>query len=101
MAMDKDELTELEQVITATEGRVSPFTELRSRFPHLALVRCDASDVTEPPFRSFPQLDLHLIDRSEHCVQITADPLLAIGIVLAARDPSLGPCALRSSTLPP
>lgn len=88
MAVDENELIELEQVITAAGGRASPFTELRRRFPHLALVRCDATDVTEPPFRSFPQYDLHLLDRSEHCVQITADPLLAIGIVLAARSPS-------------
>ncbi|MFB6452251.1 hypothetical protein [Bradyrhizobium tunisiense] len=88
MALEENELVELEQLITAAEGRASPLTELRRRFPHLALVRCDASDVTEPPFRSFPHYDLHLIDRSEHCVQITADRLLAIGIVLAARDPS-------------
>lgn len=88
MALDENELIELEQGITAAEGGASPFAELRRRFPHLALVRCDASDVSEPPFRSFPHFDLHLLDRSDHCVQITADPLLAIGIVLAARAPS-------------
>lgn len=88
MALDENTLIELEQVITAAEGRASLLPELRRRFPHLALVRCDASDVTEPPFRSFPHFDLHLVDRSDHCVQITADPLLAIGIVLAARAPS-------------
>lgn len=88
MALDENELIELEQVITAAEGRASLLPELRRRFPHLALVRCDASDVTEPPFRSFPHFDLHLLDRSDHCVQITADPLLAIGIVLAATAPS-------------
>lgn len=87
MALDENELIELEQMITAADGRANLFTELRRRFPHLTLVRCDASDVTESPFRSFPHYDLHLIDRSEHCVQITADPLLAIGIVLAARGP--------------
>lgn len=88
MALDENTLIELEQVITAAEGRASLLPELRRRFPHLALVRCDASDVTEPPFRSFPHFDLHLVDRADHCVQITADPLLAIGIVLAARAPS-------------
>lgn len=88
MALDETELIELEQLITAAEGRASLLPELRRRFPHLALVRCDASDVTEPPFRSFPHFDLHLLDRSDHCVQITADPLLAIGIVLAARAAS-------------
>ncbi|QQO23617.1 hypothetical protein JJB98_28720 [Bradyrhizobium diazoefficiens] len=87
MALDENELIELEKAIAAAEGRASSFNELRRRFPHLALVRCDASDVSEPPFRSFPQLDLHLIDRSDHCVQITADPARAIGIILAARGP--------------
>lgn len=88
MALDENELIELEQVITTAEGRASLLPELRRRLPHLALVRCDASDLTEPPFRSFPHFDLHLLDRSDHCVQITADPLLATGIVLAARGPS-------------
>lgn len=88
MALDENELIELEQVITTAEGRASLLPELRRRLSHLALVRCDASDLTEPPFRSFPHFDLHLLDRSDHCVQITADPLLATGIVLAARGPS-------------
>lgn len=86
MALDENELIELERAITAA-GRASPFTELRRRFPHLTLVRCDATDITEPPFRSFPYFDLHLIDRSDHCVQITADPARAIGVILAARGP--------------
>lgn len=40
MVLDENELIELERAITAAEGRASPFTELRRRFPHLTLVRC-------------------------------------------------------------
>ncbi|WP_024512254.1 DUF6129 family protein [Bradyrhizobium sp. ARR65] len=84
MAIGADELMQIEQLLAA-EVSPSPITELRRRFPHLALTRCDASDVIEPPFRSFRHYDLHLIDGSDHCVQITPDPAWATGIVLAAK----------------
>ncbi len=87
MALDTDELTEIEKVLAASDAVASPLAELRQRFPHLAWTRCDASDVTEAPFRSFALFDLHLIDGTDHCVQITADPARATGIVLAARSP--------------
>ena len=41
--------------------------------------------MTETPFRSYPRFEIHLVDRTDHCVQITADPLRASGIVLADR----------------
>ncbi|HVX77387.1 MAG TPA: DUF6129 family protein [Bradyrhizobium sp.] len=86
MALKADELTEIEKVLAAAEAGTSPLGELRSRFPHLAWTRCDASDVTEAPFRSFSCFDIHLIDGADHCVQITADPARATGIVVAARS---------------
>jgi Family of unknown function (DUF6129) len=86
MALAADELTEIEKVLAAAEAGASPLAELRSRFPHLAWTRCDASDVSEAPFRSFSRFDIHLIDGSDHCVQITADPERATGIVVAARS---------------
>ncbi|HLG79803.1 MAG TPA: DUF6129 family protein [Bradyrhizobium sp.] len=87
MALGADELTEIERMVAAAEAGTSPLPELRKRFPHLAWTRCDASDVREVPFMSLPRFDLHLIDGSDHCVQITADPERATGIVLAARSP--------------
>ncbi len=84
MAIGADELMQIEQVLAA-EVNPSSVTELRRRFPHLALTGCDASDVNEPPFRSFRDYDLHLIDGSDHCVQITPDPARATGLVLAAK----------------
>jgi hypothetical protein len=86
MALAADELIEIEKVLAAAEAGASPLAELRGRFPHLAWTRCDASDVTEAPFRSFSGYDMHLIDSSDHCVQLTADPARATGIVVAARS---------------
>jgi hypothetical protein len=86
MALGADELNEIEKVLSASKADASAVGELRRRFPHLTWIRCDASDVPEAPFRSYASHDLHLLDGSDHCVQITSDPARATGIVLAARS---------------
>ncbi|MES5486148.1 hypothetical protein QMZ05_25620 [Bradyrhizobium sp. INPA03-11B] len=86
MALGPDDLIEIERLIASADADTGPVVELRRRFPQLACVRCDASDVTEQPFRRFQRFDLHLVDGSDHCMQITADPTRAIGIVLAKRN---------------
>ncbi|WP_018319606.1 DUF6129 family protein [Bradyrhizobium sp. WSM2793] len=86
MALTAEELIEIERLLAADCAEMGPFVELRRRFPQLSWVRCDASDVADRPFRQFPRFDLHLIDGSDHCVQITADPTRATGIVLAKRN---------------
>jgi hypothetical protein len=85
MALGPNELLEIDQVLSAPDADARVFAQLRSRFPNLSWTRCDASDVTESPFRSYSRFDVHLVDRSDHCVQITADPARATGIVLADR----------------
>ena len=85
MAFGAEELREIDRVLSEPGVDARVFTELRRRFPHLSWTKCDASDVTETPFRSYPRFEIHLVDRSDHCVQITADPLRASGIVLADR----------------
>jgi len=85
MALGPNELLEIDQVLSAPDADARVFAQLRSRFPHLSWTRCDASDVTESPFRTYSRFDVHLVDRSDHCVQITADPSRATGIVLADR----------------
>jgi hypothetical protein len=85
MTLAADELTEIDRVLSASDADARVFGELKQRFPHLSWTRCDASDVTETPFRSYPRFELHLVDRTDHCVQITADPARASGIVLADR----------------
>lgn len=84
MALAAGELAEIETML-ASDDAPQTYAALRRKFPRLAVIRCDASDVTEMPFRSFPAFDLHLLDSADHCAQITADPARATGIVLATR----------------
>lgn len=85
VALSSEDLTEIERML-ADAGDDDLFPALRQRFPKLFFTRCDASDVGETPFISSAQFDLHLIDSADHCVQITADPVRATGIVLARRS---------------
>jgi hypothetical protein len=86
MALGEDELLEIDRALSAPDVDARVFSELRRRFPHLSWTKCDASDVTEAPFRSYSRFEIHLVDRSGHCLQITADPTRASGIVLADRN---------------
>jgi len=85
MALNEEELTEIDMLLTALPGDGDVFARLRRRFPHLVLTRCDASDVTEAPFRTCAQVDVHLLDTTDHCARITADPARASGFILAKR----------------
>jgi hypothetical protein len=86
MALSTDELTEIENVISVLGADSQVFAELRRRFPHLSWTWCDASDVSEEPFRTYARFDVHLLDSADHCCHITADPTRATGIVLAKRS---------------
>ncbi|BAM88300.1 hypothetical protein S58_22940 [Bradyrhizobium oligotrophicum S58] len=88
MALADQELNEIEQVLAGPDAGGFAYGELRRRFPHLVLTRCDASDVTEEPFRSYPAFDLHLLDASDHCAGVTDDPAKATGLILAKRSGS-------------
>jgi hypothetical protein len=85
MALPENELSDIEQILAAPGAAGDAFGEVRRRFPHLVLTRCDASDVTEAPFRAYPAFDLHLLDASDHCARVTDDPARATGLILARR----------------
>ena len=85
MALGADELMEIDRMLSAPDVDARVVAEMRRRFPHLSWTKCDASDVTEIPFRSYGRFDIQLVDRTDHCVQITADLLRASGIVVADR----------------
>jgi hypothetical protein len=70
----------------ADAGDADLLPAFRQRFPNLFFTRCDASDVAETPFARNGRFDIHLIDSADHCVQITADPARATGLVLARRS---------------
>jgi hypothetical protein len=85
MALAENELSDIEQILAGTGAAGDAFGEVRRRFPYLVLTRCDASDVTEAPFRAYPAFDLHLLDASDHCARVTDDPAQATGLILARR----------------
>ena len=84
MAISEADLSVVEGALAAGAGSPA-VAALRQSLPHLSLTRCDASDVTEAPFRSFPDYELHLVDAADHCVTLTQDPARATGIVLARK----------------
>ncbi|MET4754390.1 hypothetical protein [Bradyrhizobium sp. RT11b] len=86
MSLAAGELTNIEQTLAAIDTAPEPCLTLRQTFPHLAWICCEASDMTQSPFRRVGQFDLHLLEGGGQCVQITIDPQRATGIVLAKRS---------------
>ena len=84
MALLEQDLRAIEAVLGATPA-AAVAGELKRCIPGLAVMRCDAADVLEEPYRSYAGLDLHLIDGSSHCPKVTDDPLRAGGVLLAVR----------------
>jgi hypothetical protein len=86
MALSADDLSEIDKVLSAPDVDPQVFGVLRQRFPHITWTRCDASDVTDTPFRTYTGFDIHLLDSAGHCAHVTADPAHATGIILAKRN---------------
>lgn len=61
---------------------------LRRRWPGLRFTVCGDDDVPArlPPVLARPGFNLYLVDGSEHCLTLTDDPEMAIGVVLAWMD---------------
>jgi hypothetical protein len=84
MAISDSELKQIETLFAAGAADGGLAVAFRRRFPGLSLTRCAASDMNgEQPYRQTPGFDLHLVDRSDHCWRLTAEPAHATGIVLA------------------
>lgn len=88
MAISATDWSDIEAWLMAPDAGTRPFADWRRRFPHLSWTRCDASDVTEPPFRVYEHFEIHLLDSADHCSHVTPDPARATGIVLARRSAS-------------
>lgn len=86
MALSETDITEIEKILAAEDAPVPVFAELRRLFPALSWTQCDASDVTEEPFRTVSRFDIHLLDTADHCAHITFDPERATGVILARRS---------------
>ena len=80
-----DDLARIGTLLAAPPDSGNPLAGFRTDFPGLSLTRCDASDMGgEAPYRKYPTFDLYLVDGRDHCWRLTADPVAATGIVVAA-----------------
>ncbi|CAG0950567.1 hypothetical protein MTYP_00167 [Methylophilaceae bacterium] len=84
MCITLEKLNEIEEALAEFRTMTNnPIPLLKDCFPDLSFIRLSASDIDEPPFRELDSYNLYLLDTREHCVQITRDPSVATGIVVA------------------
>lgn len=85
MCISPETLSEIEAALTEFHNlSPNPLALLRSCFPELSFVRLSAGDIDDAPFRKLPHYNLYLLDIREQNVQITNDPEIATGVVIAA-----------------
>jgi hypothetical protein len=85
MAISAQDLAAIDDMLRAAAGADETLPLMRASFGQFRWLACDADDVTEAPYRSYPRFDLHLLDAAGHCVHLTSDATQASGIVLARR----------------
>ncbi len=86
MGLSEEDLAGIDALLGAPDAKAGAVASLRQRFPHLSLTRCDPSDLgAEEPFRQYKLFDLYLVDGTEHCWQLTANPERATGLVIVTR----------------
>jgi hypothetical protein len=87
MGLNENDLAAIDSVLAACDPTAvrSVAGDLRARLPGFIVLSCDAADVLEDPWRSYPAIDLHFVDTRNHCTEMTRDPATATGLLLAAR----------------
>jgi hypothetical protein len=86
VGLDDGALARIEAALSPRDADPAALSGFRSEFPGLTLTRCDVSDLGfEEPFRQYRRYNLYLVDASDHCWRLTADPARATGVVVAAK----------------
>jgi hypothetical protein len=86
MPFTSSEVARLATLIVASDGGPQLAGEFRREFPGRSFTHCEQSDMgVEAPYAQYPRVDLYFVDGRDHCWQITGDPALATGVVLARR----------------
>lgn len=80
--------TTLDAIAEAAGGRPlddALLADLRKQWPDIHLTLCGDDDVPArlTPVLERPGFNMYLVNGSEHCLTLTNDPELAIGVVLA------------------
>ncbi|MBI1175241.1 MAG: hypothetical protein GC139_08245 [Sideroxydans sp.] len=87
MALNESQIAAIETSITALRTNGEPLAPgLRSLFPDIVFVRCDAEDMDTAPYRSGTHYQLYLLDRSELCIRLTDQLESADGVIIAELD---------------
>jgi len=86
MPLTEDVMARIEAVLGPVDADPKALAGLRHDVPGLSVTRCDLSDLgVEEPFRQYPRFNLYLVDASDHCCRLTADPARATGLVVAEK----------------
>jgi hypothetical protein len=86
LPLNEDALTRIEAALSLPDADPATLAGFRHDFPGLSLTRCDVSDLgVEQPFRQYQRFNLYLVDASDRCWRLTADPARATGVVVAAK----------------
>lgn len=86
MTISIDQFENIASMLLAIPGGENPVPTVRASFPELAISRCDADEMRgESPFLRAGDFDIYLVDTSNLCWRIIAEPAAATGIILAAR----------------
>lgn len=87
MALNESQIIAIENSIKALRATGNSLTpRLRSLFPDIVFVRCDAGDMDATPYRSGTHYQLYLLDRSEVCIRLTDSLESADGVIIAELD---------------
>jgi hypothetical protein len=87
MAITPENIEQIQAMLTASATTTSErIATLRKTIPGLSITRCDASDVdAEKPWFETSDLDVYLLDTSDHCARITNAPQNATGLIIAVK----------------
>lgn len=84
MPLSEEQILSIETSIRALADTGNPLVpSLRSLFPDITFVRCDARDMDAPPFRTSGKYQIYLMDRRDVCIKLTDRLDSADGIIVA------------------
>ncbi len=86
MAINPETAEQIQAMLAASATTSERNATLRKSISGLSITRCDASDMdSEQAWFEAPDLNVYLIDTSDHCVRITNAPLKATGLIIAVK----------------
>jgi hypothetical protein len=86
MAINPETAEQIQSMLTASATTAERIASVRTNITGLSITRCDASDMdAEQPWFEATDLNVYLIDTSDHCVRITNAPQQATGLIIAVK----------------